>query len=476
MNPGRSVREVAATLRERLGGSDALVWQALRRDGEVQPWTPAAERAFGGTAPYEGSDDRLRHSRAVCLHTRAYDLQRAGRPAQALPYWRAALRDWVALHACDAFWVRLAERMPPIDRRPIAQDVIDAVRRALPGRLLDVHVSLARSLRAADPELAAEHATLIRESGFPAEAVATAREALFVGLDVRVAVAIEQRKVGPLFDEVVEWLRIDPLAPQPAHLMVALADGWAWRLWSKDNGWTAVGNMISRVLQVLPLTGPGFAALAAGDKARLVYWRGLHRRYGTALPRVDDDTATLRQIRKANERAERHLREAMYLSADVRLHPWVVEEQIAEAISVQALCARFDGRDNDARRLAGDALVLHPENKRAIGLRDQLKAGMPAADPTTSQEVSAAAGDRQLAKLMAHNEIRAIDRMLDRDEPELALEQLEFLEQTRTGESRPQLADHPAVVRLGAVVARHAERRRRYNAVTARLRANGGPS
>lgn len=483
----RSLRAVTRRLRERIRelDPDQRAWLTLRRDGEVHPWSAAAEDAFGGTEPYAGTDDRVRHHRAVCLHARAYDLQRAGEAARALPYWRAALLDWAALHGSDAFWTRLEERMPPIDGRPVPHDVVESARRALPGQLLDVHVSLVRALRVAQPGPAAEHAALIRDSGFPADAVAAARTALFGGLDARVAEALEQKRFGPMFDEVVEWLHIDPTAPEPAHLLVALANGWAWRLWQQDDGWTAVGNMLRRVEEVLPADGAAVGALVDVDAALLAYWRGVHLRYWTGVPRIGDTASEIGRIRRANERAEKYLRDAMARSPDVRLHPWVIHHQLAEPISVQAVCARLAGRDDDARRLAAEALALDPECTRAKELLDEL--GLPAVaeepEPAVrkektlirrTREPDVSSGDAAFLEMMAINEVAAIDRLLDRDEQVQALEQLEYLEQVRTEPaSRRQLADHAAVARLGALVHLHPTRRRRFQDVLARLRGRG---
>lgn len=470
--PGaRSLREVARVLRDRVEAldPDQRAGLTLRHDGEVHPWSVAAEKTFGGTEPFGGADDRVRHHRALSLHARAYDLQRAGDTARALPFWRAALREWEALHRSDAFWVAIEERMPPIDGRRVPHDVVDAARRALPGQLLDVQVSLVRALRSTDPAVAAEHASMIRDSGFPAEAVAAARAALFTGLDARVAEALEQRRFGPVFDEVAAWLRIDPTAPEPAHLFVAVASGWAWRLWQQDGGWTAVGNMLRRVEEVLPPDGGAAGALADDDKARLAYWRGVHLRYGTALPRIGTGASDLGLIRRANERAEVYLREAMARSPHVRLHPWSIDKQLAEPLSVQALCARLAGRDDDARRLAADAVALDPESTRAADLLDQL--GAPAVAEAPAPD---GAGDPALTTTVDDG-IAAIERFLDRGELVQAIEQLEHLEQAVTApRSRRELAARPVLARLGAVVHQHPIRRRRYHDVLARLRARSG--
>jgi hypothetical protein len=473
--PARSLRDVARVLRDRVDAlnPDERAWSMLRLDGEVHPWSAGAEKLFGGTEPFDGADDRMRHHRALCLHARAYDLQRTGEAAQALPYWRAAMREWAALHGSDEFWARLAERMPPIDGRPVPHDVVDAARRALPGHLLDVHVSLVRALRGTEPELATGHASLIFGSGFPPEAVAAARAALFAGLDARVAEALQQKRIGPIFDEVADWLRIDPTASEPAHLLVVLANDWALRLWQQTDGWTAVDNLLRRVDEILLPGGEVAAALADADKARLLFWRGVLLRFGTRAPRIIDSASEIGRIRRANERAERILQEALAHSSNLRLHPWVMNKHLAGTLSMQAECARLAGRDGDARRLAADAVALDPECKRAADLLDQLAA--PAA-PAVADEPApdATREDSALREMVAVNEVAAIDRFLDRDEPVQALEQFEYLEQLRTeAASRRELAEHPAVARLGAGLQRHPTRRRRFHEVLARLRGTG---
>jgi hypothetical protein len=467
------VRDIARRLRERIAAldPDQRAWWTLRRDGEVHPWTAAAEEAFGGVEPYRGTDDRVRHHRAICLHARAYDLQRDGQSAQALDYWRAALRDWAALHASDGFWARIEERMPPIDGRPVPHDVVESARRTLPRQLLDVHVALARALRPTAPALAAVHVDLIKTSGFPAADVAAARAALFGGLDARVAEAMEHKRFGPMFDEVVEWLRIDPEAPEPAHLVVALANGWAWRLWPQDNGWTSVGNMLRRVEEVLPAGGAAVGSLSDRDVSLLAYWRGVHLRYSSGLPRIGDPAAEIGRIRRANERAERHLREAMERSPDVRLHPWSIHHQLAEPLSVQAVCARMAGRDDDARRLAGEAVGLDPECTRAKELLDELgppEEPLGPLDPIGREEVGMM--PVELKKDLVSFDVAAIDRLLDSGEALRALERFEYLGQVADLVMvRELFADSTVLIRLAGVVAPHPARRRRFEAVLARL-------
>jgi Hsp70 protein len=431
-------------------------WSALHRDGEVHPWTSAAEEVLGGTEPYAGADDRVRHHRAICLHTRAYDLQREGEAGRALPYWGAALRDWAALHASDGFWNRLAARMPPIDGRAVPAEVVAAVRRAIPGLLLDVHVALARELRGTAPEPAAEHVALIRDSGFPAEAVAAARAALVEGLDGRVAEAIDQRRFGPTFDEVAGWVRLDPTAPVPARLLVVLANEWAWTLIGREDGWTVVRNLLRRVDEILP---PEVArAVPDDDKACLLHWRGAQLLYTEIPPRIIDDAVEIRRIEGVNKRAEQFYREALARSPGVRLPPWEVEKDLAKSLSRQAECAHLTGRDADARRLLAEVVALDPACEWAVDLIDRL--GAPR--PSSPQEWRpAAVGDAA-----------EIEPLLSGGRTVAAVELLEHLERTYAGAAdRQRLADHPAVARLTAAVQPHPVRRRRIDAVLARLRA-----
>lgn len=435
---------------------DERAWAALRRDGEVHPWTAEAEEAFGGTEPYTGPDDRLRHHRAICLHTRAYDLQRAGADALALPYWRAALGEWAALHASDAFWDRLAERMPPIDGRPVPAEVVGAVRRALPGMLLDVHVALARELRETAPEPAGEHVALIRDSGFPAGAVTAARAALVEGLDGRVAEAIDQRRFGPTFDEIADWLRLDPAAPVPARLLVVLANEWAWTLLGREDGWRVVRNLLRRVAEVLP--PEAVEAVPDDDRARLLHWQGAELLYTEMPPRVTDDPVEIQRIERVNERAERYYREALTRSPSVRLPPWEVEKDIAKCLARQAECAHLTGRDADARRLLAEVVALDPGCEWAVDLVERL--GVPGPGSLLPWRPEADDDAAEIEHLLAGG--RTVE----------AVELLERLERRRVGAGNRQgLAEHPAVGRLAAAVGSHPLRRRRVEAVLARLRA-----
>ncbi|GAA5114665.1 hypothetical protein [Pseudonocardia adelaidensis] len=437
---------------------DERAWAALHRDGEVHPWTAEAEEVWGGTQPYPGPDDRLRHHRAICLHTRAYDLQRAGEYALALPYWRAAVGEWAALHASDAFWERLAGRMPPIDGRPVPAEVLAAVRRALPGMLLDVHVALARELRGTAPEPAGEHVALIRGSGFPAGAVAAARAALVEELDGRVAEAIDQRRFGPTFDEVADWLRLDPAAPVPARLLVVLANEWAWTLIGRDDGWRVVRNLLRRVDEVLP--PEAVEVVPDDDRARLLHWQGAQLLYTEMPPRITDDPAEIQRIERVNQRAERYYRESLTRSPSVRLPPWEVEKDLAKCLARQAECAHLTGRDADARRLLADAVALDAGCEWAADLVERLGAPGP--------------GPARRWPLEATVDAAEIDHLLVGGRTVEAMELLERLERTGVGAGNRQgLAEHPAVARLAAAVRPHPLRRRRVEAVLARLRAGG---
>jgi len=359
----------------------------------------------------------------------------------------------VALHASDAFWDGLAERIPPVDACPVPAEELAAVRDALPSMLLEVHVALARELRGPAPGPAGEHVALIRDSGFPAEAVERARAALVAGLDGRVAAAIRQRRFGPVFDEVAEWLQLDPAGPAPARLLVVLATEWAWTLLDRDDGWLLVRNLLRRVDEVL--RPEAFESVPADDRARLLHWRGAQLLYPEWPPRITDDPAEIHRIERVNQLAERYFRDALALSPGMRLPPWEVDKDIAKCLARQAECAHLTGRDAEARTLLGQAVALDPGCAWAAELIDVL--GAP--DPPTRDV-------RDDVAEIAH--LVAAARTME------AIELLERLERTRAVD-RQGLAEHPAVARLAAAVRAHPLRRRRVDAVLERLRAAAEP-
>jgi hypothetical protein len=161
----------------------------------------------------------------------------------------------------------------------------------------------------------------------------------------------------------------------------------------------------------------------------------------------------------------------MERSPDVRLHPWSIHHQLAEPLSVQAVCARMAGRDDDARRLAGEAVGLDPECTRAKELLDELgppEEPLGPLDPIGREEVGMM--PVELKKDLVSFDVAAIDRLLDSGEALQALERFEYLGQVADLVMvRELFADSTVLIRLAGVVAPHPARRRRFEAVLARL-------
>jgi hypothetical protein len=142
----------------------------------------------------------------------------------------------------------------------------------------------------------------------------------------------------------------------------------------------------------------------------------------------------------------------------VRLPPWEVEKDLAKSLSRQAECAHLTGRDADARRLLAEVVALDPECEWAADLIDRL--GAPGRSSPHEWQPAASGDAAEIELLVTGGRTVA------------AIELLEHLERTCPGSAnRQRLADHPAVARLTAAVRPHPVRRRRVEAVLARLRA-----
>ncbi|MFA1549750.1 hypothetical protein [Actinomadura chokoriensis] len=260
-------------------GADSETYDLLLEDGQRQPWTERAQRAWErGGGIWRG------HHLAIVHHARAYDLEAAG-DGRAFGYWSTALADWGALHTDDAFWERLARHLTTVmgpsaligDGGPAA--AAERVRERLPRALLAPHITLARELRISDPKRARRHVDVIRDAPFPASIVAEARAALVHDAVQWVTVPVREGRHKAALDELRTWLAIDP-TNQGLLRAVLFTGRKRLEQLSEEEGedWARLGRPLLQELArlVRPFTDAKEepAGELVTELARFEYWRG----------------------------------------------------------------------------------------------------------------------------------------------------------------------------------------------------------
>ncbi|MFF7244291.1 hypothetical protein ACFZBU_10380 [Embleya sp. NPDC008237] len=354
MTDRATLRAFAARLREHGVGEDTVdgdAYASLGSGGDAQPWSARAEELWTS-----GGGSWRTHHLAVALHARAYDLEAAGDPEAAFPYWKRALAHWAELYHDSAFWDRMHEHLEAVGGTEVPAATVQEVRERLPRDLLAPHLTLAAEHRLHDPLRARAHVDLVRESGFPRSAVLGARADL-----VREVLAEASRDVEEgRFDEVVEllasWLAVDPgnlglaralLYAARRHIeIVVAAPGWARK----------IEPLVERVARlVLPAwdeVGTPEGSFAV-ELARHEYWRGIVVRELESGPATEP--AALEQ---ATLRSGRHLLRALELDRDLAVKNMYrdVEQLAAEEWALAATARQRqglpDGHVRDALRRA----------------------------------------------------------------------------------------------------------------------------
>lgn len=219
---------------------DRLAYAELRRDGELQPWTPSALRLWQECDAEIAADSRSLHHLAIAEHARAYQLEIEG-DAGAFEQWRRALGVWARVHADDGFWAGLGAHLAAVTSDMSAEDIartVENARAELPGQLLEPHVTRVQELRKDQLPRARAHLELIRTAAFSPADLARARARLAREAGAQIRRLIREGELDRALDEARAWVEIDadniPLAEQALDVGIETVetahrrgDGWA---------------------------------------------------------------------------------------------------------------------------------------------------------------------------------------------------------------------------------------------------------
>ncbi|MFF2557358.1 hypothetical protein ACFVUS_40600 [Nocardia sp. NPDC058058] len=273
---------------------DRLAFAELRREGELQPWTPSALRILRESDAENGGG---LHHLAIAEHARAYQLELDG-DAAAFEQWKRALAVWARLHADDRLWDELRAYLIAVTPDTTPDEVshaVDNVRAELPGRLLEPHVARVLELRRDQLPRARAHLELIRGADFAPADVARARARLARDAGAQIRRLIREQQLDRALDEARAWVEIDseniPLAEQALEVGLEAAENARHEVetWAEEIRPTLeqVAAMVEPLCSELGLTASRIATGApprfdepdriafAAKYARHEFWLGL---------------------------------------------------------------------------------------------------------------------------------------------------------------------------------------------------------
>ncbi|MFF0725946.1 hypothetical protein [Streptomyces sp. NPDC004134] len=389
--------------------TSAAAYEALRRDGELQPWTSTAVRLWE-EALAAGADTGVVHHLAIAHHARAYDLEAAGDDA-AFGHFEEALRHWASLYADPDFWRRAHERLNGGMGVAVPGEVVEEARARLPRNLLEPHLTLAARFRLTDPRRARAHVRLVTGSAFPAAIVAEARVDLVRDVLGGVPRAVAEGRFAETLDILETWLLLDPAGHDLLRAVLFTGRSWMERLREERYATRRMDDLLVRVDR---LVGPGLASAGtpsgelAKELARHEFLLALRSfgALGTAPPSPDalGSRAEVEEALRAAWSASRHVERALELYPEMADDPRYAE--VGElrntvlpryrawlgALSAQFLLTAFGIGDRElarARQLldeAGEYTAADPELESFVrSLENLLSIREP--QPTRGDEV-----------------------------------------------------------------------------------------